>query len=187
MKDDVFNKAAEIKKELEKVEEDLKTLEWYKHANCRTKHLCREVTTITRGFIREGSSVDTYWDMNLSQEDIEIISHFRKHKKVKLEEEFKHLDNNAQEDTPTIVPCPFCNSTDVDFRPFKYEYYGAERERWSAHHSCKHSRLDENDPDTWTHEDGFSITTRADFDTREDAIEFWNRQCKLVKENLLTQ
>lgn len=187
MKDDIFNKATEIKKELERVEEDLKILESYKRMNRVTKHLFKEVTTATRGFIRDGLSSDFYCDMDLTQEDIEILSHFRKHKKAKLEEEFKHLDNNAQEDTPTIVPCPFCDSTDVDFRSFEYEYYGAKREKWSVHHLCKHSRLDENDPDTWTHEKGFSITTGTDFGTREDAVEFWNRQCKLVKENLLMQ
>ena len=185
MENDVFNKATKIKEEIERVEEDLKALEWYKHANCRTKHLCREVTTTTRGFIREGSSVDTYWDMELTQEDIEILNHFRQHKKAKLEEEFKHLGGDAQQDELDIIPCPFCGNTNVEVNSYRH---GKNKPKWALHHRCKCTLFKEDDVDTWSDDDkGFYFSTSNDFDSREDAIKFWNHQCQLAKENFMQQ
>ena len=184
MENDVFNRATKIKKEIESIEKDLKALEWYKHANRRTKHLCREVTTTTRGFIREGSSVDTYWDMELTQEDIEILNHFRMYKKEKLEEEFKYLGDNAQQDAPDIIPCSFCGSTDV--RVDSYPEHGKDRPvTWRLHHKCECTPFKEDDEDTWLDDGpGFCFSTSKSFDSRESAIKFWNRQHRLAKENL---
>lgn len=184
MKDDVFSRATEIKEEIERIEKDLHTLKWYKRDKYDAKRLCREVTTTTRGFIREHTCINTYDDMDLTQEDIEILNHIRQYKKAKLEEEFKHLGDSAQQGEPDIIPCPFCGSTDV--KVDSYPENGKDKPvTWRPRHKCKCAPFKKDDEDTWADDDaGFYFSSMKSFNSRESAIEFWNRQCQLAKENL---